>query len=170
MPGSLPIERFAHKGLNTKARSFDMIDTLVPSAREFAQKIALAEAEEAAKDSKIRHQAELDKKALLDQLTNPSGVSDEEAIQRALKMVENASRNRLKEVRVYRFPNQLCTDNGRAINQMEAGWEETLTGIPKEIYQLWDKYFREKDFKLRVEIIDFPGGMPGDVAMTLVWA
>ena len=146
-----------------------MLDTLVPSAREFAQKIAIAEAEEAAKDSKIRHQAELDKKALLDQLTNPSGVSDEEAIQRALKMIENAARNRLKEVQVYRFPNQLCTDNGRAINQMEAGWPETLTGVPKEIYQLWDRHFREKGYKLRAEIVDFPNGMPGDVALTLVW-
>ena len=146
-----------------------MLDTLVPSAREFAQKIAIAEAEEAAKDSKARHQAELDKKALLDQLTNPSGVSDEEAIQRALKMIENAARNRLKEVQVYRFPNQLCTDNGRAINQMEAGWSETLTGIPKEIYQLWDRHFREKGYKLRAEIVDFPNGMPGDVALTLVW-
>ena len=146
-----------------------MIDTLVPSARDFAQKIAIAEAEEAAKDSKARHQAELDKKALLDQLTNPSGLSDDEAIQRALKMIENAARNRLKEVQVYRFPNQLCTDNGRAINQMEAGWPETLTGVPKEIYQLWDRHFREKGYKLRAEIVDFPNGMPGDVALTLVW-
>ena len=146
-----------------------MLDTLVPSAREFAQKIAIAEAEEAAKDAKIRHQAELDKKALLDQLTNPSGLSDDEAIQRALKMIENAARNRLKEVQVYRFPNELCTDNGRAINQMEAGWSETLTGVPKEIYQLWDRHFREKGYKLRAEIVDFPNGMPGDVALTLVW-
>jgi tRNA A37 threonylcarbamoyltransferase TsaD len=146
-----------------------MLDTIVPSAREFAQKIAIAEAEEAAKDSKARHQAELDKKALLDQLTNPSGLSDDEAIQRALKMIENAARNRLKEVQVYRFPNQLCTDNGRAINQMEPGWSETLTGVPKEIYQLWDRHFRDKGYKLRAEIVDFPNGMPGDVALTLVW-
>ena len=53
---------------------------------------------------------------------------------------------------------------------MEAGWSETLTGVPKEIYDLWDRHFRDKGYKLRVEIIDFPDGMPGDVAMTLVWA
>ena len=45
----------------------------------------------------------------------------------------------------------------------------TLTGLPKEIHQLWAKYFRERGYKLRVEIIDFPGGMPGDIAMTLKW-
>jgi hypothetical protein len=29
------------------------------------------------------------------------------------------------------------------------GWETTLTGLPKEIYQLWAKYFRERGYKLR---------------------
>ena len=81
-----------------------MLDTLVPSAGEYAKKIALAEAEEAAKSAKMQRQAEEEKKALLDQLAKPSGVSDEEAIQRALKMIERAAGNRLTEVRVYRFP------------------------------------------------------------------
>jgi hypothetical protein len=147
-----------------------MLDTLLPSAGDYAKKIAIAEAEEAAKESRARHDAELQKKALLDQLQKPSGVSDEEAIRRAVKLIEGAVRNRRTEVQVHRFPNALCTDNGRAINQMEAGWSETLTGVPKEIYDLWDRQFRDKGYKLRVEIIDFPNGMPGDVAMTLVWA
>ena len=99
----------------------------------------------------------------------PSGVSDEEAIQRAIKIIERAVSNGRTEVQVHRFPNTLCTDKGRAINQQEPGWESTLTGVPKEIHQLWAKYFRERGYKLRVEIIDFPGGMPGDVAMTLKW-
>ena len=146
-----------------------MQDTLLPSARDFAKKVALAEADEAAKESRARHQAELDKKALLDQLQRPSGVSDEEAIQRAVKMIESAVKNRRTEIQIHRFPNILCTDNGRAINQMEAGWSETLTGVPREIYQLWDRHFRDKGYKLRAEIIDFPDGMPGDVAMTLMW-
>ena len=147
-----------------------MQDTLLPSAGDFAKKVALAEADEAAKESKARQQAELEKKALLDQLQKPSGVSDEEAIGRAVKLIEGAVRNRRTEIQVHRFPNILTTDNGRAINQMEPGWSETLTGVPKEIYQLWDRHFRDKGYKLRVEIIDFPDGMPGDVAMTLVWA
>ena len=57
----------------------------------------------------------------------------------------------------------------RAIDQVEDGWEKTLTGVLKEIYQLWDKYFRPRGYKLRVQIVDFPGGMPGDVGMTLSW-
>jgi hypothetical protein len=46
---------------------------------------------------------------------------------------------------------------------------QVLTGLSKEICQLWAKYFRARGYKLRVEIVDFPGGMPGDVGMTLKW-
>ena len=147
-----------------------MLDTQIPSAEGYAKKLALVEADEAAKEAKARRQAEDDKKSLLEQLNKPSGVSDDDAIQRAIKMIEGAVSRRLTEVQVYRFPNELCTDRGRAINQQERGWESTLTGIPKEIYSLWSKYFRDKGYGLRVEIIDFPNGMPGDVGMTMTWA
>ena len=144
-------------------------DELLPSAKDFMQKIALAEAEKASEEARLRAQAEAEKKALVDHLTKPSGVSDEEGIARAIRIIERAAANGLTEVQVHRFPNQLCTDKGRAINQQEPGWEKTLTGVPKEIYQLWEKYFRSRGYRLRVQIIDFPGGMPGDVGMTLSW-
>jgi hypothetical protein len=144
-------------------------DELLPTANDFMKKLALAEAEEASKQAHQLAEAEAEKKALLDHFSKPSGVSDEEGIRRAVRIIERAVSNGLTEVQVFRFPNQLCTDKGRAINQQEAGWESTLTGVPKEIYQLWAKYFRQRGYKLKVEIIDFPGGMPGDVAMTLKW-
>ncbi len=52
---------------------------------------------------------------------------------------------------------------------MDTGWETTLTGVPKEIYELRDRQLRPRGYKLRVQIIDFPGGMPGDVGVTLKW-
>ena len=144
-------------------------DELLPSAKDVMKKIALAEAEEASKQARVHAEAEAEKKALIDRLNKPSGVSDEEAIARAIKIIERAMHNRLTEVQVHRFPNLLCTDKGRAINQQEPGWEKTLTGVPKEIHQLWDKYFRQRGYKLKVQIVDFPGGMPGDIGMTLSW-
>ncbi len=145
------------------------LDDLLPTAKDFMKKLALAEAEEAAKQARRLAEAEAEKKALLDQLHQPSGVSDEEAIRRAVKIIERAVSNGKTEVQVYRFPNKLCTDRGRAINQQEPGWERRSPVVPKEIYQLWAKYFRARGYKLRVEIVDFPGGMPGDVGMTLKW-
>jgi hypothetical protein len=142
-------------------------DELLPTAQDFMKKLALAEAEEASKEAAKRAAGEAEKNALLDQLRKPSGLSDEEAIRRAIKIIERAVSNGRTEVQVHRFPN-MCTDKGRAIIQQEAGWENTLTGVPKEIYQLWAKYFRLRGYKLRVEIV-YPGGLPGDVGMTLKW-
>src|SRR5215467_891314 len=145
------------------------IDTLLPSAKDLRKKIALAEAEKASEAVRRHSQEEAEKKSLLDHLTQPSGVSDEEAVRRASVVIGRAVSNGLNEVRVFRFPNALCTDHGRAINQQEPGWEQTLTGVPREIYELWARHFRSRGYKLRVEIVDFPKGMPGDIAMTLVW-
>jgi hypothetical protein len=143
---------------------------LLPSAKDLMRKIALAEAEKTSEDMRNRSAAETEKAALIDQLSKPSGISDEEGVQRAIRIIERAAGNGLTEVQVFRFPNLMCTDRGRAINQQEAGWEKTLTGVPKEIYDLWARHFRERGYKLRVQIIDFPGGMPGDVGMTLSWS
>ncbi len=145
------------------------IEDLLPSALDLKKKIALEEAAKADAEMRKRAEADAEKQALLDQFTKPSGVSDEEGIRRGAAIIKRAANNGLTEVQVYRFPNQLCTDRGRAINQMEPGWENTLTGVPKEIYQLWHKHFRPRGYRLRVQIIDFPGGMPGDIAMTLSW-
>ncbi|HEY5713454.1 MAG TPA: hypothetical protein VIT38_16275 [Allosphingosinicella sp.] len=147
-----------------------MSDFQIPSAKDNLQRLALVEAEEAAKEARAQVQAEEERKALIDQLTKPSGISDEEAIQRAVKLIESAVRNRKNEIQVYRFPNRLCTDGGRAINQGERGWEDTLVGIPQEILALWQRHFKDKGYGMRVEIVDFPNGMPGDVGMTLTWA
>ena len=145
------------------------LDDLLPSATDLKKKVALEEAAKAQEEMRRRAEADAEKKALIDQLTKPSGVSEEEAVRRGAAIIQRAAKSGLTEVQVYRFPNQLCTDRGRAINQQEPGWEATLTGVPKEIYQIWQKHFRSRGYRLRVQIIDFPGGMPGDVAMTLSW-
>lgn len=141
----------------------------LPTAQEVMEKLALAEAEKASVAARKHAAAEAEKKALIDKITKPSGVSDEEALKRVATIIERAVANGLTEVQVYRFPNAICTDHGRAINQQEPGWETTLTGVPKEIYEFWDRQLRPRGYKLRVQIIDFPGGMPGDVGISLKW-
>jgi len=145
------------------------LSKLVPSAKSVMEKIALVESQKAAEAMKQQTQAEAEKKALIERLTQPSGLSDEEVMKKAAALIQRAASNGRMEVQVYRFPNALCTDRGRAINQQEAGWEQTLTGIPKEIYEFWARCLRPLGYKLRVEIVDFSGGIPGDVGMTLKW-
>ena len=142
----------------------------LPTAQEVMEKLALAEAEKASAAIKKQAEAEAEKKMLLEKLSKPSGVSDEEALRRVAAIIERAVSNGLTEVQVYRFPNAMCTDRGRAINQQETGWEQTLTGLPKEMYEFWGRQLRPRGYKIKFQIVDFPDGIPGDVGITLKWA
>jgi hypothetical protein len=145
------------------------IDDLIPNAKKIQQEAALKEAEKAQQYAARAAAAEAEKRALIDRLSQPSGKSEEEKIQLASTIIQRAVRNGLTEVMVYRFPNTLCSDRGRAINQMEAGWEKTLSGIPKEIFQLWTDYLKPRGYRIQYQILEFPGGVPGDIGITIAW-
>jgi hypothetical protein len=70
---------------------------------------------------------------------------------------------------VLRFPNQLCSDGGRAINIADAGWPATLRGEAAELYLRRVLELQPAGFGLSAHVLDFPGGMPGDIGMFLVW-
>jgi hypothetical protein len=145
------------------------LDELLPNAKDCMKKIAQVEGEKASEYMRAKSAAEAEKKALMDRLSAPSGVTDEERMKRAASIIKRAVDNGMTEVEVLRFPNQLCTDRGRAINQQEPGWENTLTGLPKELFHFWKQYLQPRGYKLRFQIVDFSGGIPGDVGVTLSW-
>jgi hypothetical protein len=145
------------------------VEDILPKASDVMMKIAEAQAEKAAAHDRQKAAAQAEKDAMIKKLSQPSGLSEEEKVKLAATVIKRAMDNGMLEVQVYRFPNALCTDHGRAINQAEVGWEKTLTGIPKEIFHLWQDHLREKGYKIRYQIIDFPGGMPGDIGITLSW-
>jgi hypothetical protein len=147
----------------------ESIDDLIPNATHIRKEAALKEAEKAEEYARRAAAAEAEKGALIERLSQSSGKSEEEKVQLASTVIQRAVRNGMTEVMVYRFPNSLCTDKGRAINQQESGWEKTLTGIPKEIYQLWADYLKPRGYRIRYQIIDFPGGLPGDIGITIDW-
>ena len=86
-------------------------------------------------------------------------------IQQARKAAENGA----TEFMLLRFPSELCTDGGRAINVGEADWPSTLRGEAAEIYLRWESDLRSRGFHLLANILDFPNGLPGDVGLYLVW-
>src|ERR1700752_5035383 len=89
----------------------------LPTAKQLQQKIALKEAEKASLAVRERAAADSEKKALMDKLSKPSGVSDDERLECAIAIINRSVNNGASEVEVVRFPNTLCTDRGRAINQ-----------------------------------------------------
>jgi len=141
----------------------------VPTAKDLMKQIALREAEKASASVREMSAEEAEKQALMEKFSKASGVSDEDRLKRALAIIKRAADKDMTEVFVFRFPNELCTDRGRAINQREPGWENTLTGLPKELFEFWQKYLKPHGYKLGFSIIDFPGGIPGDVGVTLSW-
>jgi hypothetical protein len=142
---------------------------ILPKADDCKKRIAEIEGERASELVRVEAAKAAEKKALLDQFTKPSGVSDEERMKRAASIIKRAVENGLTSIEVARCPVQLCTDRGRAINQQEKGWEETLTGLPKELVAFWREYLRPRGYKLRTEIVSWPGGMPGEFGLILAW-
>ncbi len=142
----------------------------LPSVKDLQAKIAAAEAAKASAAMKAQAAEEAEKRALHERLTKPSGLSDAEVMEKASIIINRAVENGLMSVEVFRFPHDLCTDNGRAINQAEAGWEGTLTGIPRELLEFWRRQLKPRGYHIHYQILDFPHGMPGDVVVILSWS
>jgi len=139
------------------------------TVKELQARIAEMEGDKASAAFKAQHAEEEEKRALLERLSKPSGLSDDEVMEKASIIINRAVENGQMSVQVFRFPHSLCTDNGRAINQAESGWEATLTGIPREILEFWKRQLQPRGYHIRYETIDYPGGMPGDVGIILSW-
>ena len=85
------------------------------------------------------------------------------------RLVMNAVADGKLEAMVYTFPSDFCSDGGRAINNFDPDWPNTLQGKAKEIYDLFTKVAEPHGYNLRAMVINFPGGIPGDIGFFLNW-
>jgi len=109
---------------------------------------------------------------LMKQLSEPLDLTPQrlkEILQPLRSKLRAAAERGQTELMVMRFPNDLCSDKGRAINNSEPTWPETLTGRPRQAYELWRDQLKSAGFRLSAIIIEFPGGLPGDVGLFLKW-
>jgi hypothetical protein len=86
-----------------------------------------------------------------------------------LHQAREAAEHGDKEFMLLRFPHELCSDGGRAINAPEPDWPRTLRGEAAEIYLRWERELRPKGFHLAARVLEFPGGFPGDIGLFLMW-
>lgn len=89
--------------------------------------------------------------------------------QRLNRAIETALEQGKSEVLVLRFPAEWCTDHGRAINNFEDDWPATLTGLAKRMVEVYERELRPLGYKAKAQILNFPGGMPGEVGIFLRW-
>ena len=131
------------------------------AAKAAAQARRRAE-EEAAREA---HQAEL--KAFAEKLMTYE-ITEEDK-QRALTKIRRAFENGEKEAMLIRFPSDLCEDQGRRINNRLEGWQETLPGVLKHVHEWWEKELAPGGFTFGARVLDYPGGMPGDIGLFIGW-
>jgi CBS domain-containing protein len=86
-----------------------------------------------------------------------------------LHQAREAAEHGLKEFMLLRFPSDLCSDGGRAINVEQPDWPTTLRGEAAEMFLRWERELRPNGFHLGARVLDFPGGMPGDIGLFLLW-
>ena len=88
------------------------------------------------------------------------------------------------ELMLVSFPSNFCSDGGRAIGNADAPpinkpdpaakaerpeWLATLPAGVQPVYDYWEQHLKPGGFKFYARIINYPGGMPGDVGLFFSW-
>ena len=139
----------------------------IPSADALRMQLIERQMEKLEDERKSREAEEARLAALADDFMKNEVTEQERLMIR--RLVSNAVKDGKFEALVYSFPSDLCTDRGRAINSGEADWPKTLQGKAKELFERYQTIARPSGYRLKAMIINFPGGMPGDVGFFLDW-
>ena len=92
-----------------------------------------------------------------------------EAIERFNTAVRKAAELGQHEIMIGQFPASWCSDGGRRINNNLEDWPDNLQGIAKEVYDYHQKNLAPLGYKMRVEVLNYPGGVPGDIGIFFRW-
>ncbi|MDL2398802.1 hypothetical protein [Rhizobium mayense] len=137
------------------------------SADELRKRALELQLVEMQRDEKIRaREAEKHAEFIDDFFRKHIGDKERDMIRR---VVMKAVADGKVEALVYSFPSDFCSDGGRAINSQRSDWPSTLQGKAKELYDLFEEVARPQGYGLTAAVINFPGGMPGDIGFFLNW-
>jgi hypothetical protein len=162
----------AADAINSARKHDELVDETFMSAdslRKYMTDMSLAKAakEVAAMDRADAARQELIRTMQEKVELTPAKIA--ELMQNLTSKLKSAAERGETEVMVMRFPNSLCSDKGRAINNAEAGWPDSLTGRPRQAYEFWRDHLKASNYKLTAMIVDWPSGLPGDVAFFVSW-
>lgn len=143
-------------------------DDLLMSVKELKHYIDEVEMAKAKQSLGAYNKAHEKQQELLRQLMSDDPI-DEATLRAFLIRLKSVATTGATEIMIGRFPSELCTDHGRAINQAEENWPDTLQGRPRKAYEVWKEKLSPLGYKMKVLIIDWPNGLPGDIGMYLTW-
>ena len=93
-------------------------------------------------------------------------AEDKDAI---MRKIAKAFADGEKELLLFDFPSALCNDDGRRINNSIEGWEATLPGAARRVFEFWRDDLQPRGFRFFARIINYPEGMHGDVGIFFSW-
>jgi len=139
------------------------------SADDIRHRMTEGEAQKAAEKLHELKDQEEKQKAIIAEFHKPSERTPDQLMAMVEKLVREAADRGQSEVQVYRFPNALCSDGGRRINNSDAEWVATLEGRPKFAYDFWNDHLKPLGFHLKAQVLDYPNAKPGDIGFFLTW-
>ena len=94
-----------------------------------------------------------------------------DALEKVLGLVRRAleADPHAKEVMLLHFPSEFMADSGRSITSHDPDWAKQLTGVAARAHAAFVKELAPRGFQMAAQILDYPGGMPGDVGLFLRW-
>jgi hypothetical protein len=142
-------------------------DDTLSAAADFRRLVADFENKEGRRREDQRHTAEEERQHQAAELIGKH--ISEESWRNLIHGARTAAEQGQKEYQLLRFPSDLCSDGGRAVNAPDPDWPSTLRGEAAEVFQRWSHDLKPQGFHLAARVVDFPDGVPGDIGLFLVW-
>jgi hypothetical protein len=132
--------------------------------RELAREKAMAEAHhDFEQTQKIREEQKQVAEAFMAREVLP------DAMDRLMPAVQRAAESGQSELLIMQFPANYLADGGRAINNFEPDWPNSLQGFAKRAHEYFEEHLRPLGYKVSARILEYPGGNLGDVGFFLSW-
>jgi hypothetical protein len=111
----------------------------------------------------------------------------DEIIHSGLDRIRRAFERGETELMIASFPSTFCSDDGRAIINAgappinkpsreevakqadEPEWLKTLPAGVHQVYDFWKQELKPGGFGFSARVINYPGGIPGDVGLFFSW-
>lgn len=137
----------------------------IPSALEYRRRAYDARVAKALREEEERERREAARKAGLQALLERR--LDRAELLRVQHAIEHAVDEGAIQVEIARFPVELTTDRGRAVNNYDLDWDTTLRGLPADLYAY---FVRLPGYGFRAYVCQFrEDGTPETIALVLYW-
>ncbi len=141
----------------------------VPSAADLDKVVEWSVKQKEEKQRKLDREADEREKAEVRALRRPVKISEDETKDLVHKFRSAAEKGETEYV-ILTFPAKLLEDGGRAINNLEPDWPDTLAGAPRGYYEAWEKFLKQKGYKISARVSDFhDDGLIKDISLVIAW-